>query len=229
MKNVNLFGMTTAEKLVKLEKAYDEIMASVIYNGHYEGEWNDTTEYGFGAYVNYKGSSYIYINEVASINTNPENGVPWVLIAEKGDAGGLQSMTPSFPFSGQRLENYITHDGGFIKIKLPINFKNKEYKYFRFYTTARITLNEKTYIYPIHIPEIYIPNEDFLTTNYSMLNVGVVDSTDEMIYIRMLYNISRDSDNYIYTLQFFHPYTTPIAPEQVRITAAAGIIGFSED
>lgn len=229
MKNVNLFGMTTAEKLIKLEKAYDEVMSSVIYNGHYEGEWNATTEYGFGAYVNYKGSSYIYINEVASVNSNPENGVPWVLIAEKGDMGSVASMTPSYPFSERSLEEYQTRKDGMIIIKLPINFKGKKYKYFRFYTLAKVNINEKKYVCPILIPEIYIPNGVNTYANYSMLMVGAIDSSSEMAYIRMLYNVSRDSNNYIYTLQFYHPFTTSIAPEQVTMTSAAGIIGFSED
>ena len=227
MKNVNLFGMTTAEKLIKLEKAYDEVMASVIYNGHYEGEWNATTEYGFGAYVNYKGSSYIYINEVASINTNPENGVPWVLIAEKGDMGGLQSLNAYNPFMGVPSDKYVTVEENTFKLKIPTTYNGKNYKYFRLYMTPTIHISSTSYTTAFTIPETYLKEGDTILNNSIMITF--TDNNGAVKIGRLLYNIARDATSYIYSLELFFPYNTPIPPNQINLKSLTGTIGFSED
>ena len=229
MKNVNLFGMTTAEKLIKLEKAYDELMASVIYNGHYEGEWNATTEYGFGAYVNYKGSSYIYINEVASINTNPENGVPWVLIAEKGDTGGIEDLNMYNPFIGQSSNNFLTNENNVLTIKFPIAYDGRTYKYFRFHCILRISYKANEYTGIIQIPEtpikenVSIANTSYISTFVSRIEGG------GYVPLRILYNIKKDATHYIYTVQIFDAYTIPIEYSSMSNISFGGTIGFSED
>lgn len=227
MKNVNLFGMTTAEKLIKLEKAYDEVMASVIYNGHYEGEWNATTEYGFGAYVNYKGSSYIYINEVASINTNPENGVPWVLIAEKGDKGGLENLNAYNPFMGTPAEQFLTVEENTFKLKIPTSFNGKNYKYFRLYMTPSVNISSTNYTTAFTIPETYLKEGDSILN--SSFIITFTDNNGAAKIGRLLYNIARDATSYIYSLELFFPFNTPIPPARINIRSLTGTIGFSED
>lgn len=100
MKKVNLFGFTTAEKLILLEEAYDEVLQSLLANATPKGEYSPDIAYTYGDMVNYQNGSYIYYNENNSENINPTNSDYWFMLAgggPKGDSGPKGDQGPVGP------------------------------------------------------------------------------------------------------------------------------------
>lgn len=100
MKKVNLFGFTTAEKLMLLEEAYDEVLQSLLANARPAGEYTENVAYTYGDMVNYQNGSYIYYNENDSENINPTNMDYWFMLAgggPKGDSGPRGDQGPVGP------------------------------------------------------------------------------------------------------------------------------------
>lgn len=100
MKKVNLFGFTTAEKLILLEEAYDEVLQSLLANATPKGEYQSDIAYTYGDMVNYNNGSYIYYNENNSENIDPTNSDYWFMLAgvgPKGDSGPRGDQGPVGP------------------------------------------------------------------------------------------------------------------------------------
>lgn len=100
MKKVNLFGFTTAEKLILLEEAYDEVLQSLLANATPRGEYQSDIAYTYGDMVNYNNGSYIYYNENNSENIDPTNSDYWFMLAgggPKGDSGPKGDQGPVGP------------------------------------------------------------------------------------------------------------------------------------
>lgn len=100
MKKVNLFGFTTAEKLILLEEAYEEVLQSLLANATPKGEYSPDIAYTYGDMVNYQNGSYIYYNENNSENINPTNSDYWFMLAgggPKGDSGPKGDQGPVGP------------------------------------------------------------------------------------------------------------------------------------
>lgn len=100
MKKVNLFGFTTAEKLILLEEAYDEVLQSLLANAKPRGEYQSDIAYTYGDMVNYNNGSYIYYNENNSENIDPTNSDYWFMLAgggPKGDSGPRGDQGPTGP------------------------------------------------------------------------------------------------------------------------------------
>lgn len=100
MKKVNLFGFTTAEKLILLEEAYDEVLQSLLANATPKGEYQSDIAYTYGDMVNYNNGSYIYYNENNSENIAPTNSDYWFMLAgggPKGDSGPRGDQGPVGP------------------------------------------------------------------------------------------------------------------------------------
>lgn len=100
MKKVNLFGFTTAEKLILLEEAYDEVLQSFLANAVPKGEYQSDIAYTYGDMVNYNNGSYIYYNENNSENIAPTNSDYWFMLAgggSKGDSGPRGDQGPVGP------------------------------------------------------------------------------------------------------------------------------------
>lgn len=100
MKKVNLFGFTTAEKLILLEEAYDEVLQSLLANATPKGEYSPDVAYTYGDMVNYNNGSYIYCNENDSENIPPTNMDYWFMLAgggPKGDSGPKGDQGPVGP------------------------------------------------------------------------------------------------------------------------------------
>lgn len=91
MKDVNLFGCTTAEKLIILQEAYEEILKLPFVSMSGKGEWKDNVQYEKGDIISYYGSSYICnIPNIGRFpNPNPPSTDPryWQLLASKGEQG----------------------------------------------------------------------------------------------------------------------------------------------
>lgn len=99
MKKVNLFGFTTAEKLILLEEAYEEVLQSLLANATPKGEYSPDIAYTYGDMVNYNNGSYIYYNENNSENINPTNSDYWFMLGggPKGDSGPQGPQGPVGP------------------------------------------------------------------------------------------------------------------------------------
>lgn len=100
MKKVNLFGFTTAEKLILLEEAYDEVLQSLLANAKPAGEYTKNVVYTYGDMVNYQNGSYIYCNENDSQNIPPTDMDYWFMLAgggPKGDSGPKGDQGPVGP------------------------------------------------------------------------------------------------------------------------------------
>lgn len=100
MKKVNLFGCTTAEKLILLEDAYEEVLQSLLANATPKGEYSPDIAYTYGDMVNYQNGSYIYYNENNSENIEPTNMDYWFMIAgggPKGETGARGDQGPVGP------------------------------------------------------------------------------------------------------------------------------------
>lgn len=100
MKKVNLFGCTTAEKLILLEEAYEEVLQSLLANATPKGEYSPDVAYTYGDMVNYQNGSYIYYNENNSENIEPTNTDYWFMLAgggPKGDTGVRGDQGPVGP------------------------------------------------------------------------------------------------------------------------------------
>lgn len=104
MKKVNLFGCTTAEKLILLEEAYDEVLQSLLANATPKGEYQSDIAYTYGDMVNYNNGSYIYYNENNSENIAPTNIDYWFMIA----GGGPTGKQGRGVFAGIFADNTIT-------------------------------------------------------------------------------------------------------------------------
>ena len=110
MKKVNLFGFTTAEKLILLEEAYEEVLQSLLANATPKGEYSPDIAYTYGDMVNYQNGSYIYYNENNSENIEPTNMDYWFMLAgggpqgatgPKGDQGPVGPQGPQGPVGPQ--------------------------------------------------------------------------------------------------------------------------------
>lgn len=110
MKKVNLFGFTTAEKLILLEEAYDEVLQSLLANATPKGEYSPDIAYTYGDMVNYQNGSYIYYNENNSENIEPTDMDYWFMLAgggpqgatgPKGDQGPVGPQGPQGPVGPQ--------------------------------------------------------------------------------------------------------------------------------
>lgn len=91
MKKVNLFGCTTAEKLIKLQEAYDSLVNGLVGNANPKGDYSITEIYELGDMVMNDGSSYLYINETAAEGVPVTDKTYWFQIASKG-AQGIQGI-----------------------------------------------------------------------------------------------------------------------------------------
>lgn len=92
MKKVNLFGCTTAEKLIILENAYNEVFETLMANAKPVGVYNENTVYEYGNMVMYEGGSYIYSNETAAQGIPVSNTGYWFQISARGVNGVGISM-----------------------------------------------------------------------------------------------------------------------------------------
>lgn len=87
MKNVNLFGATTAEKLIALQKAYEDLTNSLFANAMPRGEYSNTVVYEYGDMVESEGSSYLYVYETAAQGISLTNKEYWFKLAGRGTDG----------------------------------------------------------------------------------------------------------------------------------------------
>ena len=101
MKKVNLFGFTTAEKLILLEEAYDEVLQSLLANATPKGEYQSDITYTYGDMVNYQNGSYIYWNENDSQNIPPTDMDYWFMLAGAGSKGDSGPQGPQGPVGPQ--------------------------------------------------------------------------------------------------------------------------------
>ena len=85
MKRVDLWGCTTAEKLIALEDAINQIGDAIPIN---IGAWDSNTVYSLGNTVQYDGETYISIKDENSNHIpNEESSQWWNVFAAKGDVG----------------------------------------------------------------------------------------------------------------------------------------------
>lgn len=109
MKKVNLFGFTTAEKLMLLEEAYDEVLQSLLANAKPAGEYTENVAYTYGDMVNYNNGSYIYYNENDSENIAPTNTDYWFMLAGGGSKGDRGPQGPQGPVGSQGPRGHSTY------------------------------------------------------------------------------------------------------------------------
>lgn len=95
MKRVNLWGCTTAEKLIALENAINQIGDAIPIN---IGVWDANTVYDIANTVQYNGSTYISLKDNNS-NHQPDeaNSQWWEVFAEKGHVGPTGAQGPTGP------------------------------------------------------------------------------------------------------------------------------------
>lgn len=95
MKNTFLWGDTTAEKLVKLQDAYESLIGTLFAQAEPKGDYTVDTVYKYGDMVMDNGSSYIYMNSTAAQGVPVANKEYWFMIASVGSPGqpGRQGET----------------------------------------------------------------------------------------------------------------------------------------
>lgn len=92
MKRVNLWGCTTAEKLIALENAINQIGDAIPIN---KGVWDANTVYDIANTVQYNGSTYISLNDNNSNHSPDEsNSQWWEVFAEPGQTGPAGPQGP---------------------------------------------------------------------------------------------------------------------------------------
>lgn len=111
MKKVNLFGFTTAEKLILLEEAYDEVLQSLLANARPAGEYTENVAYTYGDMVNYQNGSYIYYNENDSENIEPTNMDYWFMLAGGGPQGAIGPRGEQGPVGPQGPQGPVGPQG----------------------------------------------------------------------------------------------------------------------
>lgn len=95
MKRVNLWGCTTAEKLIALENAINQIGDAIPIN---KGVWDANTVYDIANTVQYNGSTYISLKDNNSNHSPDEsNSQWWEVFAEKGHIGPAGATGPQGP------------------------------------------------------------------------------------------------------------------------------------
>ena len=111
MKKVNLFGCTTAEKLILLEEAYDEVLHSLLANATPKGEYESGIAYTYGDMVNFNNGSYIYCNENDSADVPPSNADYWFMLAGGGPQGATGPKGDQGPVGPQGPQGSIGPQG----------------------------------------------------------------------------------------------------------------------
>lgn len=134
MKNSFLWGYTTAEKLNKLEAAYDALMESLLANANPRGNYSAGAIYEYGDIVSYNGSSYLYMYKTPAQNIPVTDWEHWLLVAEKGEPGA-NGANGTDGVGIEKVENFGAPSVGdsFTVTQIEQSLTNGEKEYFDVY------------------------------------------------------------------------------------------------